>query len=122
MELLNLQTHNITIKVCENCNRLFITQSRTDEIYCDRPFKDNKTCKDVGYIEKIKRTDKFMQAYTKERKTQHARIRYNSHITDYKAKHYEPWKKEAEKAREKFKAKNDINGFLEWLNKNRNSF
>lgn len=122
MELLNLQTHNITIKVCENCNRPFITQNRTDEIYCDRIFKNGKTCKNVGYIEKVKKHDEFMQAYTKARKTQHARIKYNSHITDYKAKHYEPWKVEAEKARENFRNKNDIKGFLKWLDEHKNSF
>ena len=49
-----------------------------------------------------------MQAYTKARKTQHARIRYNSHIENYKEKHYEPWKESAEKARDSFKENNDI--------------
>jgi len=121
LELLNLKNSNVSIKKCENCKKLFIPTKRSDEIYCDRVFKNGKTCKELGYSEKVK-NDAFKQAYTKARKTQHARIRYNSHISDYKEKHYEPWKKAAEQARDEFQAENDINGFERWLNEHKNSF
>lgn len=58
----------------------------------------------------------------KARKTQHARIRYNSHISDYKEKHYEPWRIAAEKARDEYQKANDINGFQKWLDEHKNSF
>ena len=120
-DLINCISKGIKIKQCENCHNFFIPKKRSDEIYCDRILKNNKTCKQIGYEEKAK-SDPFMQAYTKARKTQHARIRYNSHIENYKEKHYEPWKKSAEKARDSFKENNDIDGFLKWLDDNKNSF
>lgn len=121
LELINLKHNNIPIKKCENCQKLFVPSKRSDEIYCDRIFKNKKTCKELGYSEKVK-NDALKQMYTKARKTQHARIRYNSHIPDYKEKHYEPWKKAAEKARDEFQATNDIDGFEKWLNEHKNSF
>ena len=121
LEMLNIQNYGVPLKRCENCGKLFIPQIRSDEIYCDRIFKDSKTCKEVGYIEKEKR-DPFKKIYTTARKTQHARIRYNNHIPDYKEKHYKPWKEAAEKARDEFKAKNDINGFKNWIKENNNKF
>lgn len=121
LELLNLKNNNVLIKKCENCKKLFIPSNRSDEIYCDRIFKNGKTCKELGYSEKVK-NDAFKQMYTKARKTQHARIRYNNHIPDYKEKHYDPWKKAAEQARDKFQAANDIDGFEKWLDEHKNSF
>lgn len=120
-DLINCLNKRILIKQCENCHKFFIPSKRSDEIYCDRLFKNQKTCKEVGYSEKIKENS-FMLAYTKARKTQHARIRYNSHIPDYKEKHYEPWKKAAEQARDEFQAANDIDGFENWLNEHKNFF
>ena len=121
LDFVNIQSKNIQIKQCENCKQYFIPAKRSDEIYCDRIYKNGKTCKELGYSEKVK-DNAFMLAYTKARKTQHARIRYNSHIPDYKEKHYESWKKAAEQARDKFQAENDINGFEKWLNEHKNSF
>lgn len=120
-DLINCLNKKIIIKQCENCHKFFIPTKRSDEIYCDRLFKNQKTCKEVGYSEKIK-DNAFMLAYTKARKTQHARIRYNKHISDYKEKHYEPWRIAAEKARDEFQAANDIKGFEKWLNEHKNSF
>lgn len=121
LDLINVQNHNIIIKKCENCHNFFIPLNRTDEIYCNRIFKNGKTCKQVGYEEKEKK-DPFKRLYTTARKTQHARIRYNSHITDYKEKHYEPWKSAAKKALNEFRENNDISGFENWLHDHRNSF
>ncbi len=121
LELINLKNSNIPIKKCENYKKVFIPISRSDEIYCDRIFKNNKTCKQLGYTEKAKKNP-FMQMFTKARKTQHARIRYNSHISDYKEKHYEPWRIAAEKARDEYQKANDINGFQKWLDEHKNSF
>lgn len=121
LELINLKNNNIIIKKCENCKKLFLPSKRSDEIYCDRVFKNGKTCKELGYSEKVK-NDIFKQTYTKARKTQHARIRYNSHIPDYKEKHYEPWKKAAEQARDEYQSTNDIDGFKKWLEEHKHSF
>lgn len=121
IEMANIKSFKKVLKTCENCNKLFIPQKRIDEIYCDRIYKNNKSCKAFGYSNKEK-NDPFKNTYTKARKTQHARIRYNSHIPDYKEKHFEPWRKAAEEARDYYKQINDIDGFRQWLNDNKNSF
>lgn len=82
--------------------------------------KITKLANNLGIQKKPK--NPFMQMFTKARKTQHARIRYNSHISDYKEKHYEPWRIAAEKARDEYQKANDINGFQKWLDEHKNSF
>ena len=120
-DYVKMREHHAIIKKCHNCGKFFIPSKRSDEIYCDRIYKANRTCKQVGYEEKEKK-DPFGRLYTKARKTQYARISYNSHIKDYREKHYEPWKKAAEAARDKFKACGDIEGFKKWIEENKNSF
>ena len=121
LDISNAYSKNISIKQCANCGRFFIPSKRSDEIYCDRVNENGKTCKDIGYSSKIKE-DPFKVAFTKARKTQHARIRYNKHIKDYKEKHYEPWLAAASKARDYFSQKGDINSFIKWLEKHKNTF
>lgn len=121
LDFLSIQYHHILIKYCENCGDLFIPQNRSDEIYCDRVFKAGKTCKQIGYSIKEK-NDPFKNVFTKARKTQHARIRYNTHIKDYKKNHYEPWLKAAQKARDEYRSANDIDGFNKWLEDNKDAF
>lgn len=121
LELINLKSRNLRIRCCENCGRYFLPSKRSDEIYCNRIFKSGKTCKEVGYAEKEKK-DPIKSLYTTARKTQHARIRYNAHIPDYKEKHFEPWKKAAEKARDEFQKTNDVEGFKKWLDENKDRF
>lgn len=121
LELINLSNKNLRIRPCENCGHYFLPSKRSDEIYCDRIFKNIKTCKDVGYAEKEKK-DPIKNLYTTARKTQHARIRYNSHIPDYKEKHFEPWKKAAEEARDKFQKTNNVEGFKKWIEENKNKY
>lgn len=121
LEISKLMEKNVIIKKCENCKKYFIPEKRSDEIYCNRIFKNNKTCKEIGYDEKISK-DAFAKAYRKEYKTQHQRIRYNKHIDGYAQKHFEPWKAAAKKALKKFQQDDDIKGFENWLHDHRNSF
>ena len=74
-------------------------------------------------IEEKEKKDPFKSLYTKARKTQHARIRYNiKNKPDYREDHYEPWKKAAEQARDYYKKQNDIDGFQKWIEDNKNAF
>ncbi len=41
-ELMNLANRNILIKICENCNHLFIVTGRSDTKYCSRIMKNEK--------------------------------------------------------------------------------
>ena len=117
-----IKDKSITIKKCANCGKYFIPSNRSDEIYCDNVFRSGKTCKQVGYEEKEKK-DPFKVLYTKARKTQHARIRYNiENKPHYKEDHYIPWRMAAEKARDHFRSVNDLNGFKKWIEDNKDSF
>ena len=121
LDWINVMSWSVPIKQCANCKKFFIPEKRSDEIYCNRVYKNSKTCKELGYSLKIA-DDPFKVAFKKARQTHHARIRYNKHIKDYKEKHYEPWLKAATQAREKYKAENDIEGFKKWLEQHNNSF
>ena len=121
LDWINVMSWHILIKQCENCKKFFVPEKRSDEVYCNRIYKNGKTCKELGYSTKISE-DPFKAVFTKARKTQHARIRYNKHIKDYRQKHYEPWLSAASKARDYFSKKGDINSFLKWLDEHKNSF
>lgn len=121
LDFVNIQNKNISIKQCANCKLFFIPSSRSDEIYCDRIFENGKTCKQLGYSIKEK-NDPFKREFAKARKTQHARIRYNEHIKNYKEKHYLPWLEAAQKAKKIYESSDDIDGFRQWLRDNKNSF
>lgn len=42
------QTENLPIKTCQNCGKYFIPTSRQDEVYCEFPDENGKTCKEKG--------------------------------------------------------------------------
>lgn len=113
--------NKILIKKCENCGKYFIPQMRSNEIYCTNIFKDSKTCRQIGYDNKIK-SNEFMNAYRSAYKTQHARIKYNSNNPDYEKQHVIPWVRSAKEAMNIFSSQNDIQGFRDWLLKNRDAF
>ena len=41
-----VKTNNNPIKKCQNCGMYFIPNSRLDEIYCDYPKENGKTCRE----------------------------------------------------------------------------
>ena len=94
---------------------------RSDEIYCDNIFKNDKTCKELGYENKSKK-DFFKSAYRTAYKTQRARIKYNTHRSDYEKKCFTPWNDAAKQALAKFQAKNDLEGFKKWLKDNKDKY
>ena len=46
-----VKTTNNSMKKCQNCEMYFILNSRLDEIYCDYPKPDRKTCRENGTIQ-----------------------------------------------------------------------
>ncbi|WP_312427125.1 DUF6076 domain-containing protein [Lacrimispora sp.] len=121
LEHFKVASSQIPIKECENCGKYFIPSTRSDEKYCDNYYKDGKTCKELGYEIKLKK-DKFKTTYRSAYKTQRARIKYNSHITNYEELHFKPWEQAAKQALSDFTTKNDIEGFKKWLIDNKDSF
>ena len=73
------------IKQCKNCERYFIPNIRSDEIYCNNMFKNNKTCKQLGYEIKVN-SDEILKLYRTIYKTQNARKQRNKHILQIEAR------------------------------------
>ena len=49
IELFELTSiENIEIKKCKNCGKFFVPEKRSDELYCNNIFENDKTCKEVG--------------------------------------------------------------------------
>lgn len=67
---------NVTVKTCENCGALFIPSSRSDEKYCDYHKIGGKSCKHVGYDNKVGSSD-ILKTYRTIYKTQNARKNRN---------------------------------------------
>ncbi len=61
--------NNIPIKICKNCGKYFVPENRNSSIYCNRIYKDKKTCKEIGaniaYNEKL-RKDEVNALYRKK--------------------------------------------------------
>lgn len=121
LDLFNVSKRPIHIKQCQNCNRFFITGKRSDEIYCDNVYRNNRTCKDLGYEMKEK-NDPFKKMYRTAYKTRHSRIRQRKHIPDYRKSRFEPWVEDAKKALDYYSQKEDLDGFRKWLDDNKNAY
>lgn len=120
LELYQVQFNRVVISRCRNCGRFFIPAVRADEKYCDRLFENGRTCKDVGYL---RHTDVFQKSYRTAYKAQKARCRYHLETNpDYEEQHFVPWNKAALAAKKEYQAKNDPEGFAQWLKDNRNAF
>lgn len=103
------------IRKCKNCGKYFIPTTRSDEIYCDNVFKGNRTCKQIGYEQKIN-NDEFMKAYRTAYKTKNAFKNRNKLNNTHAEENFEKW---VIQAKEKLKyAQNGnilIDDFKEWL-------
>lgn len=68
LEMMFSIKYNVLISKCPNCSRFFIANN-TGVIYCDRIFKNGKTCQQLGakksYLEKVK-SDKLLLLYEKK--------------------------------------------------------
>ncbi len=106
---------NITINKCANCGKYFIPSSRADEIYCDNIFKGNRTCKQIGYEQKVK-SDEFMRAYRTAYKTMNAKKNRNIKNNPHAEKDFAKW---TYAAKDKLDAaqngKISLAEFKEWL-------
>lgn len=105
------------VKQCANCGKYFIPISRSDEIYCDNEYRNEKTCKQLGYEVKVSK-DELLKPYRTAYKTQHAKMQRNkTNMPNYKKKYFDVWVSEAKK---KLKQAKDgsitANEFKQWLN------
>ncbi len=92
-----VKTTNNPIKKCQNCGMYFIPNSRLDEIYCDYPKPDGKTCRDKGafqaYNERLKQ-NKALAEYRRLYQLKSMAVGRNKDNKQMK-KNFEKWKKDA---------------------------
>ena len=112
-ELFKVIQNNFVINKCENCGRLFIPattsnnpyqKGRNDQKYCNNLYKDTgKTCKEIGAIYKRKEkveNSAILQEYNREYKRMHG-LHYK-HTKEVKEKQFKEWSKKARKLRDSY--------------------
>lgn len=112
-EFLTIIEKNFVINKCENCGKLFIPitssnnknqKARTDQKYCDNLYLDTgKTCKQIGALNKRKEkveNSPILQLYQKEYKRMYG-LHYN-HSKEFTEKKFKEWSKKAKKLTSKF--------------------
>ena len=112
-ELFKVIQNNFVINKSENCGRLFIPitssnnpnqKGRNDQKYCNTPYLDTgKTCKEIGatnkHKEKVENSD-ILKEYKKEYKKIYGR--HYSHLKKFTEKQFKQWSKKAIELRDSF--------------------
>lgn len=112
-ELFKVIQNNFSINKCENCGRLFIPvtssnnknqKGRNDQKYCNDLYLDTgKTCKEIGALNKQKekvQNSPILIEYNREYKRMHG-LHYN-HQNKFTEKKFKEWSKKARKLRNNF--------------------
>lgn len=106
------------IRICGNCKKYFITP-KLNIAYCDRIWKSDLTCKDVGSQLSQKRKEQENTVYGKYRNIfskKRMLMKRNPDIKKYE-KDYEKYKKDANKIKKEIKdGKKTYEDFDTWLN------
>ena len=116
------KTSNYPIKKCQSCGMYFIPTSKVDEIYCDYPKENGKTCREQGAILSYNKRLQEKSAYTEYRKTYQQKfgiVNKNKDDKNLKAE-FETWKKQAKEKITKLKhGELTEDEVYEWLQKNK---
>lgn len=112
-ELFKVIQNNFVINKCENCGRLFIPitssnnpnqKGRNDQKYCNTPYLDTgKTCKEIGASNKHKEkveNSVILKEYKKEYKKIYGR--HYSHPKKFTEKQFKQWSKQAIELRDSY--------------------
>lgn len=112
-ELFKVIQNNFTINKCENCGRLFIPSTtsnnqnqkgRNDQKYCNNLYLNTgKTCREIGALNKQKEKVKnslILKEYNREYKRMHG-LHYN-HSKVFKEKQFKDWSKKARELRDSY--------------------
>lgn len=112
-ELFKVIQNNFAINKCENCGRLFIPitssnnpnqKGRNDQKYCNTPYLDTgKTCKEIGATNKYKEKVED-SAILKEYKKEYKKIygRHYAHPKEFKEKKFKECSKKAIELRDSY--------------------
>ena len=110
---------NYPIKKCQNCGMYFIPNAKTDEVYCDYPKENSKSCRDLGafqsYTERLK-NNKAMGEYRRTYQQKFMQVKKDKNNT----KAFETWKKQAkEKINDMKKGKLTEDEVYNWIVNNK---
>ena len=116
-----IQYQNEIIKRCKNCGKYFITDIKSNQLYCDNLYNDTQTCKDIGNQLAQKRKEQNEYVYGKYRKIYSKKamlVKRNPDISSYK-EDYEKWKQQAKAFMNDIRnEKKTYEDFDKWLDKN----
>lgn len=120
IELSILAHNNIEIKKCKNCGKYFVPENRSDEIFCNNIYENNKTCKEIGHF-KVKQKEiqdnELLRQYRNVYQKLLLRTRRNPSNIQY-ARDFEDFKDANINWRESIRnGKNTENEYLKWLKK-----
>lgn len=105
---------DIKFNKCKNCGKYFVPTAKSNEIYCTRTFRNNKTCRDIGYENSVQ-SDEISKAYRNAYKTQNAKKQRNKFVHNIDEKFFN-W---AAEAKEMYKLCRDnkiaLDEFNKWL-------
>ena len=110
------------IKICQNCGMYFIPSFRLDEIYCDYPKTNGKTCRDQGAILSYNKRLQEKNPYTEYRKLYQQKFGVvNKNKGNKKLKEeFDIWKKQAKSQIFKWKhGELTDNEIYNWLEENK---
>lgn len=112
-ELFKVIQNNFTINKCENCGKLFIPtttsnnpnqKGRNDQKYCNNLYLNTgKTCREIGALNKQKEKVKnslILKEYNREYKRMHG-LHYN-HTKEFKEKQFKEWSQKARELRDSY--------------------
>ncbi len=112
-ELFKVIQNNFVINKCENCGRLFIPfttsnnpnqKGRNDQKYCNNLYLDTgKTCKEIGALNKHKEkveNSLILKEYNREYKRMYG-LHYN-HQKQFSEKKFKEWSEKARKLRDNY--------------------
>ncbi|HAQ40688.1 MAG TPA: hypothetical protein DCM73_07560 [Clostridiales bacterium] len=103
----------ILAKRCALCDKLFVLADKRKRDYCDRIYKNNRTCKQVGAKMKFNKSveeDKFLQEFQRIYNRMYSRfyrfedLEYNETENSLTKEDFKAWVVAASKARQDYKA------------------
>lgn len=107
----------VLIKRCKLCDRAFLPVARSDELYCQSIFKNNRTCADVAF-EMLSKQKPFYSAYRSAYKANHAHVK-RTNSQKYLESKFKKWKINATSKLIEYEREGDIEGYKQWLKDNK---
>jgi hypothetical protein len=114
LEIFSMIKSNTMIRKCKNCGKYFVVRNRKT-VYCNRIFKDNKSCSIIGSSEAFQKklkSEKELEIYNRAYKTHYARCKKGK----MSRQEFESWCDHAKTKLSDVRTGNlDIDSFEKWL-------